>query len=54
MELLEIARPVPSGNDEIMTIINEEAAAFFKGQKTVDEVADTIQRRVQTYVSENS
>lgn len=54
MELLKAARPVSLGNDEIMTIINEEAEAFFKGQKSVDEVADTIQRRIQTYVSENS
>lgn len=35
-------------------IINEEAVAFFQGQKTVDEVADIIQSRASVYVSENS
>ncbi|MDR0963083.1 MAG: hypothetical protein LBM60_00515, partial [Clostridium sp.] len=45
----------PAGNaqDEIFTIILEETAAYFEGQKTVDEVADIIQRRVQVYVDEN-
>ena len=35
-------------------IVNEEAEAFFQGQKTVDQVAETIQRRASLYVSENS
>ena len=35
-------------------IINEEADAFFQGQKSVGEVADIIQNRIQVYVNENS
>jgi hypothetical protein len=38
----------------VYSIISEEAEAYFKGQKTVDEVADIIQSRVKIYVSENS
>ena len=39
---------------QLLNIINEEADAFFQGQKTVDQVAETIQRRASIYVSENS
>ncbi|NLL77940.1 MAG: extracellular solute-binding protein [Clostridiales bacterium] len=38
---------------QISTIIDEEAAAFFEGQKTAKDVADIIQSRVQIYVNEN-
>lgn len=41
-------------DEEISNIINEEADAYFKGQKSVDEVADIIQSRVKIYISENS
>lgn len=41
-------------NSQLLQIIGEEAAAFFQGQKTVDQVADAIQRRAFVYVSENS
>ena len=41
-----------SGN-EIRSIISEEAAAFYAGQKTVEETAKVIQSRVQLYVDEN-
>lgn len=54
LALMEVARPVSDANTEIMNIINEEAAAYFKGQKSADEVADIIQSRVQMFVSENS
>lgn len=54
MSLMEIAKPVSySQGDEVLNIINEEAAPFFKGQKTVDEVATVIQSRIKIYVSEN-
>ncbi len=53
MELMNVAKPVSyNGDDEISKIINEEAEAFFKGQKSVDEVAGVIQNRVNIYVSE--
>ncbi len=42
-----------TGNDEITNIITEEAEAFFKGQKSVSDVAGVIQSRVQVYVNEN-
>lgn len=40
-------------NMEIMEIIDEEAAAFFAGQKSASEVAKIIQNRANTYINEN-
>ena len=40
-------------NDTVMNIINEEAAAYFAGQKDAKAVADVIQNRVKVYVNEN-
>lgn len=40
-------------NDDVLNILNEEAAAYFSGQKTAKEVAAIIQSRVQIYVNEN-
>ncbi len=40
-------------NEELIKIVNEETAAFFKGQKSAKETADIIQNRVQIYVNEN-
>lgn len=40
-------------NEYISNIITEEAAAFFEGQKSAQEVADIIQSRAQVYVDEN-
>lgn len=54
MSLMEAARPVTySQGDEVLNIINEEAAGFFTGQKSVDEVASVIQSRIKIYVGEN-
>lgn len=54
MQLIDIAKPVSyTQSDEVMNIINEEAEAFYKGQKSVDEVAAVIQSRVKIYVGEN-
>ncbi|MEA4823873.1 MAG: extracellular solute-binding protein [Clostridiaceae bacterium] len=39
-------------DSSLMEIINEEAGAFFVGQKTVEEVSNIIQNRVQIYISE--
>ena len=38
----------------IQNIVQEEASAFFSGQKTAEEVTDIIQSRVSTYLNENS
>ena len=43
-----------SSNEAVSNIISEEAAAYFKGQKSAQEVADIIQSRVSIYVNENS
>ena len=40
-------------DDEIFMIIEEEAQSYFAGAKSVDEVADVIQKRVSLYVMEN-
>ncbi|MCI9336622.1 MAG: extracellular solute-binding protein [Lachnospiraceae bacterium] len=54
LSLMESAKPVSySQGDQVLNIINEEAAAFYKGQKTVDEVASVIQSRIKVYVGEN-
>ena len=39
--------------DEIIKIINEEAPAYYNGQKGINDVASIIQNRVQLYVNEN-
>lgn len=41
-------------DEEILNIISEEAAAYFNGQKSVDDVATIIQSRINIYVNENS
>ena len=45
-----------SGNydTDILNIVTEEAAAFFAGDKTADEVAKLIQNRVTIYLGETS
>ena len=53
-ELIDVARPMPTTNSEVLAIIAEEAEAFYKGQKSLDEVVNTIQSRVSMYVGENS
>lgn len=54
MDLIQIAKP-PSyaRGDEVLKIIREEAEAFYRGQKTVDEVASIIQNRAKIFVGEN-
>ena len=39
-------------NQEVINIISEETAAFYSGQKSVDDVVNIIQKRVQIYVSD--
>ena len=54
LELLPDAVPCFSvKDDEIIKIINEEAPAYYSGQKEVDDVVRIIQNRVQLYVNEN-
>ncbi|MCM1044522.1 MAG: extracellular solute-binding protein [Candidatus Gastranaerophilales bacterium] len=51
--LMNEAKPVVSVDDTIINIITEEAAPYFAGQKSVDDVANVIQSRVKVYVDEN-
>jgi len=51
--LIDLAKPAVNSDSQVLTIINEEAAAYFAGQKSVDEVTAIIQNRAQIYVSEN-
>ena len=41
-------------DSDILDIINEEAAAFFSGDKSADDVAALIQNRVSIYLGETS
>lgn len=43
---------VYSYDEQLIDIINEEAAPFFEGKKTVEEVAKIIQGRIQIYMDE--
>lgn len=52
-ELIESADSVVRRDDEINKIIEEEAGAYFAGKKSVNDVANIIQSRVEIYNSEN-
>ena len=39
-------------NDDIRAIIDEDTAAYFEGEKSAKQVADTIQSRVKIYINE--
>ncbi len=52
MDMLKSANMAPRYDQNLMVIITEEAAAYFSGQKSVDEVAEIIQNRASTYISE--
>ncbi len=52
--LISSAERLYSNTDEqLMSIITEEAEPFFKGQKSAADVAAVIQNRIQIYVNEN-
>ena len=52
--MIEVAKPVATGDEMIYSMIAEEAAAYFEGQKSAQEVAKIIQSRVEIYVSSKS
>lgn len=53
-ELIANAKPVFfNTNEQIHLIISEAAEAYYKGQKTVDDVAKVIQSRVKLFLEEN-
>ncbi len=43
---------VNGSDDMVLQIVSEEAAAYFKGKKSLEETADIIQNRVTTYINE--
>ena len=51
--ILDYAVVETAYDETVYNIIVEEAAAFFSGQKSVDDVCTTIQSRVSIYVSES-
>lgn len=53
-DLIRSVSMVNRDNNEILKIIEEEAAAFFSGQKDAKSVADVIQSRAWIYVSESN
>ncbi|MCM1064443.1 MAG: extracellular solute-binding protein [Eubacterium sp.] len=51
-ELIGFARPVPASDGRILDMVREEAEPYFQGQKSVEEVSDIIQSRMQIYLDE--
>lgn len=54
LQLMDVAKPITMSNSKILEIIQEEAAPYFEGQKTLDDVVKVIQGRVQNYVDEGN
>ena len=52
-ELINTCDRTYSMDTQLITIMTEEAAPYFEGQKTAQDVADIIQSRVKMYVNEN-
>lgn len=51
--ILSVDKRVNGTADVLLKIVNEEAAAYFNGQKSVEDVTKIIQSRMSIYVSEN-
>ncbi len=52
LAFVESCEPVPYCPQQIRTIVGEEIASFFDGQKSAEETADVIQKKVQLYLDE--
>ena len=52
-ELIAQARPAPGYRETVISIIREEAAGYFAGDKDAWETARIVQNRVQLYLEEN-
>ncbi len=52
MDILENIRHVSSSDPSVMSIVMEEAAGYFAGQRSLDEVCSTISNRTKTIVQE--
>ena len=51
-KILDTGKITLQTDDRILGIIQEEAAAYFCGDKTAEEVAKTVQNRIALYMSE--
>ena len=51
-ELILTTTKVADYNQEILDIVKEQAAPFFAGQKTAEEVAKLVQTKANSYVDE--
>ncbi|SEQ10478.1 ABC-type glycerol-3-phosphate transport system, substrate-binding protein [Lachnospiraceae bacterium NE2001] len=52
-ELVDDASGVWESDESIAEIVKEEAAAYFSGDKSLDDTCNIIQNRVRTYVNES-
>lgn len=53
MDFINSTEHISRYDEQIDKIINEEASAFFEGQKSSKDVAEIIQNRVSNYLAEN-
>lgn len=53
MEFVKSVETVQRKDRNLSVIVQEEAGAYFAGQKSAEEVAKTIQNRVQNYLDES-
>ena len=51
-ELIETTTKVANYDQSMINIVNEEAEAFFQGQKSAQDVAKLIQSKANIYVNE--
>ena len=51
-DLIESTTKVADYNQEILDIVSEQAAPFFAGQKSAEEVARLVQSKANIYVNE--
>lgn len=49
---LESARALPYRTEPILELIQEESREYFNGSKSIEQVADSIENRVQMYLNE--
>ena len=52
LEVINTTDKVMDQNDAIFSIVQEEAAAFFAGQKSAEDVARLVQSKANLYVNE--
>lgn len=52
IQTIETASIMSNGNEAVFSILQEEAQAYFAGDKTAEQAADNIQSRVSIYLAE--